>query len=94
MLSLYAYETIQFCKMVNSHFPMVKIPFPYISSPKIQSVDLFCFSILMLSSMQSLVISSQGSTKSDALKFGPVSEQGAETTFRKETAIFFAQNVS
>ena len=94
MLPLHVYETILFCRMVNYHFPMVEIPFPDISSPKIQSVDLFCFSILMLSSMQSLVISSQGSTKSDALKFGPVSEQGAETTFRKETAIFFRPSVS
>ena len=25
--------------MVNFHFPMVEIPFPYISSPKPQSVD-------------------------------------------------------
>jgi hypothetical protein len=80
--------------MVNFHFPMVEIPFPDISSPKPQSVDLFCFSILMSSSVQSLVTQRQGSTKSDALKFGPVSEQGAETTFRKETAIFFAPNVS
>ena len=28
------------------------------------------------------------------LKFGPVSEQGAQTRFRKETAIFFRPNVS
>ena len=80
--------------MVNSHFPMVEIRFPDISSPKTQSVDLFCFSILMLSYVQSLVTKSQGSTKRVVLKSGPVSEQGAETTFRKETAIFFAQNVS
>ena len=80
--------------MVNFHFPMVEIPFPDISSPKTQSVDLFCFSILMYSSVQSLVIESQGSTKSDVLKFGPVSEQEAETTFHKETAIFFQPNVS
>ena len=80
--------------MKNSHFPVVEIRFPDISSPKIQSVDLFCFSILMLSSVQSLVTQSQGSTKSNVLKSGPVSEQGAETTFSKETVIFFAQNVS
>ena len=30
----------------------------------------------------------------DVLKFGPVSEQGAETRFQKETAIFFRPNVS
>ena len=29
--------------MVNSHFPMVEIRFPYISPPKTQSVKLFCF---------------------------------------------------
>ena len=28
------------------------------------------------------------------LKFGPVSEQGTETRFHKETALFFAPNVS
>ena len=56
MLSLHVYETILFCRMVNSHFPMVEIPFPDISSPKPQNVDLFCFSILMCSSVQSLVI--------------------------------------
>ena len=40
-------------------FQMVEIPVPDISSPKTQSVDLFCFSILiclMYSSVQSLVI--------------------------------------
>ena len=41
--------------------------------PKTQSVDLFCSSILMFTSVQSLVISSQRSTKSDVLKLGPVS---------------------
>ena len=51
MLSLHVYET-----MVKSHFPMVEIPFPDISYPKTQSVDLFCFSILMFTSVQSLVI--------------------------------------
>ena len=75
--------------MVNFHFPTVEIPFPDISesSPKPQSVDLFCFSILMYSSVQS-------STKSDVLKFGPVSEQGTETRFHKETEILFRPNVS
>ena len=38
--------------MVNFHFPMVEIAFPYISSPKTQSVDLFCFGILMFASVQ------------------------------------------
>ena len=56
MISLHVYETIPFCRMVNSHFTMVKISFPDISSPKTQSVDLFCFSILMYNSVQSLVI--------------------------------------
>ena len=46
---IYRTETVPFCRMVNFHFPMVEIPFPYISSPKPQSVDLFCFSILMYS---------------------------------------------
>ena len=80
--------------MMNFHFPMVKIPFPCISSPKNQSVDLFCFSILFFTSVQSLVTESQQFTKSDVLKFGHVSEQGAETRFRMETAIFFRPNVS
>jgi len=80
--------------MVIFHFPLLEIPFPDISSPKPQIVDLFCFSILMFTSVQSLVISSQGSTRSDVLKFGPVSEQGAQTRFRKITAIFFRPNVS
>ena len=53
--------------MVNLHFPMVEIPFPDISSSKSQSVDLFSFSTPMLSSVQSLVIQSQQSTKSDVL---------------------------
>ena len=35
------------CRMVNSQFPMVKILILDISSPKTQSVDLFCFSILI-----------------------------------------------
>ena len=55
MLSYYVHKTIPFCRMVNSHFPMVEIRFPDISSPKTKSVDLFCFSILILSSVQSLV---------------------------------------
>ena len=55
MLSFPLYKTTLFCRMKNSHFPVVEIRFPDISSPKIQSVDLFCFSILMLSSVQSLV---------------------------------------
>ena len=55
MLSLHVYETIPFCRMVNLHFPIVEIPFPYISSPKTKSVDLFCFGILMSSSVQSLM---------------------------------------
>ena len=70
---------------------MVEIPFPDISSPKTRSVDLFCTSILMFTSVQCLVIESQRSTKSDVLKFGPVSEQGAETRFHKETAISLDQ---
>ena len=50
------YETIYFSRMVNFHLPIVEIPFPDISLAKNQSVDLFCFSILMLTSVQSLVI--------------------------------------
>ena len=56
MLSLDVYETILFFRMVNSHLPMVKIPFPDVFSPKTQSVDFFCFSILMFTSVHSLVI--------------------------------------
>ena len=37
ILPLYVYEIILFCRMVKFHFPMVKIPFPYISCPKTQS---------------------------------------------------------
>ena len=44
----------------------------------------------MLTSVQSLVIERQRSMESD-VKFRPVSEQDAETTFHKETAIFFDQ---
>ena len=40
----------------------------------------------MFTSVQSVVIYSQWSTKIDILKFRPVSEQGAETRFQKETA--------
>ena len=65
-----------------NHFPMVEIPFHDISSPKTQSVDLFCFS----NSVQSLVIESQQSTKSDVLKFGPVSEQGALSEHKQDSA--------
>ena len=64
MLSLHVHETIMFCRMVNSHFPMVKLPVPYISSSKTQSVDLFCFSILMYFSVQILVLYSQRLTSS------------------------------
>ena len=50
--SLYMYmKPFHFCRMVNFHFPIVEIPFPDISSPKFQSVDIFCFSILMYSSV-------------------------------------------
>ena len=80
--------------MVNFLFPMVEIPFPDISSPKAQSVDLFCFSILMYSFVQSFGDLKARLTKSDVLKFVRVSEQGSETTFHKETAIFFRLNVS
>ena len=44
--------------MVNFHFPMVEIPFPDIlfnSASETQGVDLFFFSILMFTSVQSLV---------------------------------------
>ena len=76
MLSLVVNGTILFCRMVNFLSPMVKILFPNISSPKTQSVNLFCFSILMFTSVQSLVIQNQQLKKSYFLKFGPVSEQG------------------
>ena len=81
-------------RSVNFLSLRLKIPFPDISSPNCQKVDLFCFRILMFTSAQSSVIYSQQLTKSDVLKFGPVSEQGAETTFHKEAAIFFRPNVS
>ena len=82
--------------MVNLHVPIVEIPFPdgIFFFSQIPNVDLLCFSTLMLSSEQSLVILSQRSTKRNVLKFGPVSEQGAESRFHKETVIFFAPNVS
>ena len=65
MLSFYVYETIPFCRMVTVTFlfPVVEIPIIYISSPKIlgeertqKSVDLFCFSILMFTPVQSLIM--------------------------------------
>ena len=56
MRSFYVYETIVFCRMVNFHFSMLKIPFPNNFSLKTQSVDLFCFSVLMFTSVQNLVI--------------------------------------
>ena len=42
MLSFHAYETNLVCPMLIFHFPMVKNPFPDISSPKVQK----CLSIL------------------------------------------------
>ena len=45
----------------------------------------------MFTSVQSMVIESQQSTKSDVLKFGPISEQGIEIRFHMETAVFFDQ---
>ena len=49
--------------MVTFLFPVVEIPIPYISFPKIlgeektqKSVDLFCFSILMFAPVQSLIM--------------------------------------
>ena len=56
LAKVYVCKTILFYRMVNFHFPMVKIQFPDISSPKTQSVNFFCFKILMLTSVQSLVI--------------------------------------
>ena len=43
--------------MVNLHFPMVQImiSFPNIPSPKTRSVDLFCFIVLMFTSMRIFV---------------------------------------
>ena len=51
-LCLYVYEAISFYRMVNFLFPMVEIPFPDISLPKTQSVDFFCFRIVMSISLQ------------------------------------------
>ena len=58
MLSLHVYEIMLFCRTVNSHFPMVEIPFPDISSPKTQKPELrksrflkrFCSSSCVLQS--------------------------------------------
>ena len=77
--------------MVNFHFPMVEIPFPDISSPKTQSVDLFCFSILMFTSVQNLVIESQQSTKSDVLKFGPVLSKAQKQDSTRKLRFSFDQ---
>ena len=74
--------------MVNLHFLMVKIPFPNISSPKTQSVHLLCIKILMFTSVQKFGDVKPTIKKSNVIKFGPVSEQGAETTLHKETVIF------
>ena len=46
LLSLHVHETIPISRMVNLHLPIVKIPFPDISSPKSQSVHLVCFSLV------------------------------------------------
>ena len=51
-------------QIVNVHFSMVKITFPDISSPKPQSVYLFCLSIVMFTSVQGSVIQRQQLTKS------------------------------
>ena len=85
------YETISSCRIVNFHFPMVEIPFPDISSPKTQSVDLFCFSILMFTSVQNLVIESQQSTKSDVLKFGPVLSKAQKQDSTRKLRFSFDQ---
>ena len=68
---------------------MVEIPFPDISSPKTQSVDLFCFSILMYNSVQSLVILGQWSTKIDVLKVGPVSKVQKQDSTKKLQSYFY-----
>ena len=52
MLSLYVYETILFCRIVNFHFPMTEISFPNISCPKTLSVNLFCLDIPMFTFVQ------------------------------------------
>ena len=74
--------------MVNFQFPMVEITVPYISSPKIKSVDLFYYSRLIFNFVQNLVIWNLG-----VHKFGPVSLQDAEKTFHKENVIFLWPNV-
>ena len=62
---------------------MVKIPFPDISFPQTQSVNYSVYHCAKCGDLKQMI------DKSNVLKFGPVSEQGAETRFHKESAIFF-----
>ena len=57
---------------------MVKIPFPYICSPQTKKCRFILF---QYTNVHLCAIYSQQPTKSDVLKFGPVSEQGTETKF-------------
>ena len=74
---------------------MAEFPVPCVSSPKTHRFILFQYTnVHLCAKFGDLKTIGQQSTKSDVIKFGPVSEQGAETTFRKEAAIFFPPTVS
>ena len=87
----YGYKTIVFCRKVNFHFPMVEIPVPYIFSPKTQSVNLFCFSILLLTSVLSLVIYSQQLRKSKSSNSDLFLSKAQKQDFRRKLWFSFHQ---
>ena len=100
MLSLHAYETISFSRFAEQngklYFQMVKIPFPDISSPKTQSFDLFCFSILnvhLCAEFGDLSLTDLHPTIHEKQRhriranFWAMRTDCAETTFHKETAM-------
>ena len=78
-------------QILNFHFPTVKIPLRYISSPKTQSVYIFCFvyiSILMYSSVQSLVLWGQQYTKSNLDLF---QSKAQKQDFTRKLRFYFDQ---
>ena len=61
MLSFCVYESILICRMVNFHFffngqNSISLYFFFKTQTWSQSVDAFCFSVLILTSLQTLVI--------------------------------------
>ena len=91
------YQTISFFRMVNLHFGWNSISWHFFAkNPKCRFILFQDTNVYLCAKFGDL---KPTINESDILKleFGPISEQGrqgAETTFHKETAIFFRLDVS